>query len=105
MAHKTDPKVIQFVNKVKKKYKLERAIFFGSRARGDHLLHSDYDLILVSADFEGVFFTERMAKMYDFWTDPMVLEAFCYTPAEFEIKRKQIGTVATAVKEGIEIAV
>ena len=39
--------------------------------------------------------------MYKYWDSPYVLEAFCYTPDEFEKKSKQIGVVKEAVKHGI----
>ena len=104
MGTKTDPKIKRFIEKVRKKYHLETAIFFGSRARGDYFKASDYDIILVSSDFEGVFFSQRSAQMYDFWDYyPLEIEPLCYTPEEFEIKKKQIGIVKQAVEEGIEI--
>lgn len=37
------------------------------------------------------------------WDGPVDLEPLCYTPEEFEKKKKQIGIVSEAVKEGIEI--
>jgi hypothetical protein len=84
-------------------FRIEKAVYFGSRLRGDNLKKSDLDLILVSGDFEGIFFTDRVAKVYRFWEGPYPLELFCYTPLEFERKRKEIGMVRTAIKEGIEI--
>ena len=78
-------------------------IFFGSRVRGDHLKSSDYDLIVVSKDFEGIFFTDRISKMYKYWKSENALEVFCYTPEEFEKKKRQIGIVRQAVEEGMEV--
>lgn len=104
MGKKTDSKIKGFVRKAREKYKLERAIFFGSRARGDGLKSSDYDIILVSPDFKGIFFSARIARMYEFWDYyPLDIEPLCYTPEEFEMKKKQIGIVQQAVEEGIEI--
>jgi len=104
MGKKTDKIINNFVRKVRKKYKVEKAIFFGSRARGDYLKNSDYDIILVSPDFEGIFFSKRIALMYDFWDNyPLEIEPLCYTPKEFEQKKKEIGIVSEAVKEGIMI--
>ncbi len=104
MGKKTDSKINDFIKKVRKKYKVERAILFGSRARGDNLKDSDYDVIIVSQDFKDIFFTQRIAKMYDFWSHyPLEIEPICYTPEEFEKKKKQIGIVKQAVEEGIEI--
>ena len=102
MGKKTDPNIIDFVHRIKKKYTLEKAIFFGSRARGDHFRKSDYDIILVSPDFKGIFFTQRIANMYKFWHHyPLEIEPLCYTPEEFKKKSKEYGLVRTAIKEGI----
>jgi len=102
MGKKTDSKITGFLRKVRKKYRINQAIFFGSRARGEHLKDSDYDIILVSADFKDIFFTKRSALMYDFWQHwPIDIEPLCYTPEEFEAKKNQIGIVSEAIKEGI----
>jgi len=53
MGKKTDPKIEDFLRKVRKKFRIEKAIFFGSRAKGEHLKKSDYDIILVSPDFRA----------------------------------------------------
>lgn len=81
-----------------------RVILFGSRARGDHFKDSDYDLLVISPAFEGVRFGERMARVFDLWDQyPAEIEPLCYTPAEFEMKRHELGIVRQAVAEGIEI--
>jgi hypothetical protein len=104
VGYEADSRISDFVKKVAGKYKVERAILFGSRARGDHFNDSDYDVIIVSPDFQGIFFTERIARMYEFWEYfPLDIEPICYTPEEFEKKKNQIGIVQQAVKEGIEI--
>jgi len=102
MGQKPDQRIINFLKRVRAKYTIAPAIFFGSRARGEHLDSSNYDIILVSADFKGIFFTKRCALMYDFWRYwPIEIEPFCYTPEEFELKRGQIGIVSEAIKEGV----
>lgn len=97
------PEVRKFLERVGRRYALTAAYLFGSRARGDHLLASDVDLILVSDDFAGAFFTDRMAAVLRFWKGDVDLEAFCYTLAEFERKREQIGIVREAVEHGIRL--
>jgi len=67
----------RFLAVISDKYSAEKVLLFGSRARGDYLINSDVDMIL--------------------------LEAICYTPEEFEEKKKEIGIVSEAVKEGIEL--
>ncbi len=104
MGTRADSRITEFVERVRSKYKITQALLFGSRARGEELVDSDYDVILVSPDFEGVFFSKRSALMYDFWTHwPLDIEPLCYTPEEFERKRSQIGIVSEAVREGIAI--
>jgi len=85
-------------------FRIERALIFGSRVRGDWLVGSDLDLILVSRDFSGVRFGHRIAEVQRYrihWNEPFSLDLICYTPEEFERKSKQIGMVQDAVNEGI----
>jgi len=102
LGQRTDARIEDFVARVRRKYRITQAVFFGSRARGDYLADSDYDIVLVSPDFEGVFFSQRSALMYDFWQHwPLEIEPLCYTPEEFEKKKGQISIVSEAVKEGV----
>ncbi len=103
MVGKADKRISEFMKKVRKRFKVEKAILFGSRARGDYFENSDYDILIVSGDFKGTFFTHRMAKLYEFWEHECDLEPLCYTIEEFEKKRKQLGIVQDAVKEGVEV--
>jgi len=104
MDKKTDPKIKDFIDRVKKKYNIDKAIFFGSRVRGDHFKNSDYDIILVSSDFENIFFSKRIANMYQFWKHyPLEIEPICYTPEEFKKKAKEHGIVRQAIKEGTSL--
>jgi len=95
--------VRRFLKRLSKRIHVERAILFGSRARGDALKDSDYDLVLVSSDFAGMHFLDRIALVLDFWDDDRDLQPLCYTPEEFEAKRQQIGIVRKAVEEGVEL--
>jgi hypothetical protein len=99
-----DKTVKDFIQKLKKRFKIERIILFGSRARGDALKDSDYDFIIVSKDFEGIFFTERTSLLYDLWNSEFSLEALCYTPEEFNKKAREISIVKEALSHGIHIS-
>lgn len=102
MEQKPDSKIVDFLKRVRKEYKLEKAIFFGSRARGDNFKDSDYDIILVSKDFNRIFFTKRIAMMYNFWKHyPLDIEPICYTPEEFKRKSQEIGIVREAIRDRI----
>jgi len=98
-----DPVVVEFAQRLSKVLHLEKLILFGSRARGDHLITSDYDFIIVSEDFEGKPFIQRGLVLYDLWTADEGFDALCYTPQEFERKRRQLCIVQTAINGGIEV--
>ena len=92
-----------FAKKLKKAMKVQKIILFGSRARGDHLKNSDFDFIIVSKEFAKKPFILRASNLYDYWGEQVDIESLCYTPEEFERKKKQKGIVQQAVKEGIEL--
>lgn len=107
MAQVTNKEAIkeikELIKTISKKYSLEKAILFGSRARDDWLKNSDIDLMLVSRDFENISFRKRMHKILDYWEGELDLEVICYTPKEFEKMKKRIGIVSQAQKEGINL--
>ncbi|MCS7094157.1 MAG: nucleotidyltransferase domain-containing protein [Candidatus Aenigmarchaeota archaeon] len=95
-----EERIREFLDKLKN-IEPELVILFGSRARGDYLKSSDYDLIIVSKHFSNLDFRERIIKIYELLDDPTNLDVLCYTPEEFEEKRKEIGIVRKALEEGI----
>ncbi len=104
MGKGTDERIRGFISRVNQRYRVTRAFLFGSRARGDHFNDSDYDVIIVSPDFEGIPFARRIAELYEFWDwFPIDIEPICYTPEEFDKKSKEISTIMRALDEGIEI--
>lgn len=86
--------------RVNRRFPLEGAILFGSRARGDELKSSDYDLILVSPAFSGLGFAERIGEVLKLWDLEVGLEPLCYTPEELAEKSRKITIVAEALREG-----
>jgi hypothetical protein len=98
-----DVELNEFVSRIKREFSPVKTLLFGSRARGDFLENSDYDIILVSEKFEDVPFLRRMRIVYDLWDMREHLDVICYTPKEFEIKKKEIGTVRKAIEEGVFI--
>ena len=93
----------QFINKIAKKLKLEKVILFGSRSHGTPRVDSDYDLVLVSSDFEGIKFYKRTSGLYTSWNLEAPVDFICLTPKEFEEKRKQPTVVRHAVEKGLQI--
>jgi len=96
-------KINKFLKNVSKDFKIERAIFFGSRAIGIARKDSDIDLIIVSDDFEGMDFFERVSKMYDYWDLDIPVDFLCYTSREFNKLKKLVSIVSHALKQGIII--
>lgn len=90
-----------FVEKLKKAYAPSLILMFGSRARGDELRGSDYDIMVVSSAFEGKGWIRRHEEAYAYWDNE--LDLLCYSPEEFRVKRGQIGIVSKALKEGTVI--
>ncbi len=92
-----------FAQQISKDYPLKRMILFGSRATGKARRDSDVDLIIVSRKFRNQHRLDRSPDLYLQWNLNYPVDFLCYTPEEFEKKKKQIGIVQQAVKEGIEI--
>jgi len=107
MGGETTTQVIARLRALKRRLaryiRVDRMILFGSRARGDWLLTSDADLIIVSPDFQGHRFVDRSAEVLRHWHGRVDLEVFCYTPAEVATRGREIGIVAHALKEGRRI--
>ena len=103
MDKKRTDEIDQFLKRVEREFKPEHIILFGSRAGEDYLEQSDYDIIVVSEMFEGIHFLERIRMLYELWDYDFDLDILAYTPEEFEAKKKEIGIVSEAVKEGIEL--
>ena len=89
-----------FINIVRRRISPSKLILFGSRAKGEALADSDYDIIVVSEKYRGVPFTDRMTELYRLWNMATDVDFLCYTPEEFEIKKRQIGIVREATRHG-----
>lgn len=95
----------KFRQKVQTIVKLDRMILFGSRAKGNFNEESDFDLIIVSSDFEQKPFYKRALKLYAAWKEKYALELICYTKKEFDQKKANPYSIAAeAAKTGISIA-
>lgn len=96
--------VESFIKKANTRFPLEFAVLFGSRARGDNLMNSDYDILLVSDSFSGMDIFSRMRVMLDLWGGKEAIEPVCFTLTEFE---NALGTynaiVWMSLKEGVPI--
>lgn len=79
-------------------------MLFGSRAKGDYLEDSDVDLLVVSQDFEGKPFYERILAIERELRGEA--EVFCYTPSEVfaTINREKVRLdVVDALEHGVPL--
>ena len=93
----------EFGKSVSKELTVDKLLFFGSQATGKARKDSDIDLLIVSSNFRRVKPFKRAVKLYDYWHLDYPVDFLCLTPEEFTKKKKLIGTIQQAVKEGIEI--
>jgi hypothetical protein len=76
-----------FILELQKKIDIERVLLFGSRARNEALTTSDVDLAVVSEDFHGMGWIERLEFLSLNWRYDVPADCFGYTPQEFESQK------------------
>jgi len=85
------------------RFRPQKVVVFGSRARGDALRESDLDLLVVSEAFAGVSWLERTVRVDEVVGLPGGVELLCYTPEEYARKAEELGIVRTAALEGLDL--
>jgi len=58
-------------------------VVFGSRARGENLNDSDYDILVLSPDFKDLSRPDRIFLLLETWKALKPLEPVAMTPEEF----------------------
>lgn len=107
MGRIADPLVRRFaaryLPRLRRRYRPQLVLVFGSRAKGDALDESDLDLLVVSEKFRGISFLERISTLLADLDPPFPVEVLCYTPEEFAEKRHELGIVSQALEEGLAL--
>lgn len=93
-------KVEDFLRKISKKYKLKKAIIFGSSVKGNFGENSDIDLIIISDKFEGLSSLKRPVELYLEWDLDYPVDFICSTTKEFEKLKRRVSLVKEALKNG-----
>lgn len=73
--------------KLSEKISVRKVCLFGSRATGQIHEDSDYDIAVISEDFQGKSFTERQSLVRPLVREVLglqPLDVVCYTPDEYE---------------------
>lgn len=84
-------------------YQPKKLIFFGSRSAGKGHEYSDIDLILVSEQFRGQRFLDRLNEFTRRMAWDRNIDALCYTPEEFARKLQAPTMVKEAASQGITV--
>ena len=95
-------KLKEFKKVIKKEYKVEKVILFGSRTTDKYKEYSDVDLIIVGK-FKGKNSFKRVPPLYLMWEIQLPVDFLCYTLKEFNELKKKRTIVREAVERGIEI--
>ncbi len=103
MGKKIVKNLVEKIKKFKEKIGVEKAVLFGSYAKGKTNKESDVDLILVDKKFHGKDFHERCKGLWLQWDIDLPVDFLCYTPKELEKLRKKISIVKDALSDGIVI--
>lgn len=95
--------VKRFKKEAARKFHVAKMIFFGSRASGGFSRDSDFDIVVVSKDFEGVRKSRRSPGLRMLWNFDYPVDLLCYTPAEFARRLNGFGIAAEAARKGIVV--
>jgi predicted nucleotidyltransferase len=105
MDKKPDAKTLKLIEKhikyLKKNFNQCKIILFGSRARREHLISSDVDLLVISDKLENLDFRERIIKLYGDWSKKEELDIIGLTNIEYEKRKNELSIIGRATKEGI----
>jgi predicted nucleotidyltransferase len=103
MGQITDKRVINYLNKVKKTFNA-KIILFGSRARGDALIESDYDFCVISEKFKGIDIRARLEDLYHLMiNNPINAEIIAVTPEEFNRLSKSLTIYQDIKRYGVSV--
>jgi predicted nucleotidyltransferase len=83
-------RIFEFIQTVDKDFSIEKALLFGSTAKGERKPESDIDLIIISKKFNGLTVLERTDKLLELWPYIEELEILAYTPIEFSLIKKRL---------------
>ncbi|MFO8080046.1 MAG: nucleotidyltransferase domain-containing protein [Armatimonadota bacterium] len=97
--------LIEEVREFMRRVKVEEAIFFGSRERGDEHPYSDLNLVLLSERFEGRPLSKLLPELQKAWKSDLQLELLPVSPDEFEEMQEWNALAQDAAENGLHIHV
>ena len=82
---------------------VEEVKLFGSFARGDYVEGSDLDLVIVSGDWEGMNYVERLSLLYRLWDKPVDANFIPLTPRELAERLESSVTLRDASRYWVTV--
>lgn len=96
----------EFVRQVRRRFSPHAFVLIGSRARGNPLRSSDYDIVLASGRFARVPLVERAPLVRGLWLLDVGLDLLCLTPDELGREKLRRGSwIAREVERGVDLLV
>jgi predicted nucleotidyltransferase len=101
-----DPTLREIISKLVTEFHPEKAYLFGSRARGEAHLNSDYDLLLVVQSSDRGRLDRMSQARLALETVDASVDVFIYTKKEFDEWKNEFSSIPeTALREGLELQV
>ncbi|OGK10510.1 hypothetical protein A2767_04575 [Candidatus Roizmanbacteria bacterium RIFCSPHIGHO2_01_FULL_35_10] len=89
-----------FIKRIKKEYRPEKVILFGSFAKGQSTAYSDVDILVIANKFKDIDTYKRFSQLYDLGKDLDVdINAFGFTSEETK-KLYYLTTLRDALQTG-----
>lgn len=99
--------VRRFKESAARKFFVEKAIIFGSAARGEMKKDSDVDVIVVSKKYGRKHAFKITPKLYGEWHEKQKInypvDIILFSTKEFNKLKKEVSIVSEALREGIEV--
>jgi predicted nucleotidyltransferase len=91
----------EIVSRIRKRVNPKRIILFGSRAKGEERLDSDYDILVILESEKPRY--KRSGPLYAELADlPIEIDAVVYTPEEVaEWRNVSESLISTAIRDGV----
>lgn len=102
----------RYAQRVADRWPLERALLGGARVEDEHGAGlqrergEEYVVVLVSENFDGIPWLERVYQAESLWDGAEMgaaAEVHCYTPPEFERKLASLRAVRVVADRGIDL--
>lgn len=93
--------IADFKKNIIKEFPDATIYLFGSRARGDNRLTSDFDFLVISPCFEGITMPRRLERVYQHWNGKYHADIIPYTPQELKERSARLTIAGKAMQDAV----